>query len=637
MLLAIRDKTRGWIAYVIVALLVVPFALFGLYNYIGNGGDPTVASIDGEEITRTQLDQAYRARQSELRQMLGDRFDPALFDTDQLRREALQQLIDQQLLINHAQARNLSVSNQQVADTIRNQAVFQVDGAFSVQRYRDLLEQNGLTVERYEASVRQDLTLGLLRQAVQRSTFTSDAELNRILALQGQRRELAWAAFSAEDYRANVDPQPTELREWYEQNTQRFQLPEQVRLRYIMLDPAALAAQVEVSADDIEIRYQTRQAQVSEAAEREVRHILIQVPAQADEQTVEEARERALQARQRIQTGESFAQVAQAVSDDPGSANAGGALGLIQPDDVVPRFAEAAWALAPGDVSEPVRTDFGWHLIEVTDVRASELAPLADIRDQLRDRIALERAERAIFEQGNTLETLAFEYPNDLEPAAAELDVEVKESDWLTPTGGSDSPLADPAIQRQAFSDDLLTSRENSDLIELEDGRYAVIRVVDYQPPQREAFAEVRERVEQAVIEERASEQARADAQTIAEAVNDGESLTDAAQALANARLNDRQWSERNERALPAGVRETAFRLPASGTKPASAGVARLADGWAAVVVTQVENADPTAVSAEQRGQLRQSMNTIDGQTAFRAVLASLREQAEVRVFEERI
>ena len=637
MLLAIRDKTRGWIAYVIVGLLVVPFALFGLYNYIGNGGDPTVASIDGEEITRTQLDQAYRARQSELRQMLGDRFDPALFDTDQLRREALQQLIDQQLLINHARERNLSVSNDQVANTIRNQSVFQVDGAFSVQRYRDLLAQNGLTVERYEASVRQDLVLGLLRQAVQRSTFTSDTELNRILALQGQRRELAWAALSGDDYRANVDPQPTELREWYAQNTQRFQLPEQVRLRYIMLDPEAMAEQVEVSADDIQARYQTRQAEVSEAAEREVRHILIEVPAQANEQTLEQARERALAARQRIQAGESFAQVAQAVSDDPGSANNGGDLGLIQPADVVPRFAEAAWALSPGEVSEPVRTDFGWHLIEVTDVRATELAPLADIRDQLRDSIALERAERAVFEQGNTLETLAFEYPNDLEPAAAELDVEVQESDWLTPTGASDGPLADPAIQRQAFSDDLLTSRENSDLIELEDGRYAVIRVVDYQSPQREAFADVRERVEQAVMDERTREQARADAQTIAQAVNDGASLTDATQGVTNARLNAPQWSERNERELPAGVRETAFRLPVSGSNPASAGVARLADGWAAVVVTQVENADPSQVTAEQRAQLRQSMNTIDGQTAFRAVLASLREQAEVRVFEDRI
>lgn len=637
MLLAIRDRTRGWIAYVIVALLVVPFALFGLYNYIGNGGDSTVASVDGEDITRTQLDQAYRTRQNELRQMLGERFDPAMFDTDQLRREALQQLIDQQLLVNHARAQNLAVSDQQVANTIRNQSVFQVDGAFSVERYRDLLAQNNLTVERYEASVRQDLVLGLLRQAVERSTFTSDVELDRILALQGQRRELAWAALSQDDYRTDLNPQPTELREWYAEHTERFQIPEQVRLRYVLLDPARIAEQISVSEEAIEARYRARQADISESAEREVRHILIEVPAQADAERVEQARDQALVARERIEAGEAFAQVAQALSDDPGSANNGGMLGLIQPDDVVPRFADAAWALESNTLSEPVRTDFGWHLIEVTDVRAQSLAPLGELRESLRDEIALERAEREVFELGNDLETLAFEYPNDLQPAAAELDLAVQESDWLSPTGAIEGALDDPAIQRQAFSDALLASRENSELIELEGGRYAVIRVVDYRPPQREAFADVREQVKTALIDEQAGERARADAMAIVEAVKAGEPLTEAAQSVAAATLNPPQWGERNDRALPAGVRETAFRLPAGDSATPRAEVARLADGWAAVVVTAVENADPSAVDAEQRNQLRESINRIDGQSAFRAVLASLREQADVRVFEERI
>jgi peptidyl-prolyl cis-trans isomerase D len=184
-------------------------------------------------------------------------------------------------------------------------------------------------------------------------------------------------------------------------------------LRYVLLDPARIAEQISVSEEAIEARYRARQADISESAEREVRHILIEVPAQADAERVEQARDQALVARERIEAGEAFAQVAQALSDDPGSANNGGMLGLIQPDDVVPRFADAAWALEPNTLSEPVRTDFGWHLIEVTDVRAQSLAPLAELRESLRDEIALERAEREVFEQGNDLETLAFEYPND--------------------------------------------------------------------------------------------------------------------------------------------------------------------------------------------------------------------------------
>ena len=637
MLLAIRDKTRGWIAYVIVAVLVVPFALFGLYNYAGNGGEQTVASVDGEDITRTQLDQAYRERQAELRQMLGEQFDPGLFNTEQLRREALQQLIDQQLLFNHARTRKLNVSDEQVASIIRNQDIFQVDGEFSMERYRQLLEQNNLTLDRYEAQMRQDLSLGLLRQAIERSAYTSDRELDRILALQGQRRELSWVTIPTAAYRDGINPQPEALEQWYEQNPNRFQLPEQVRLNYLLLDPAVIAERIDVSTEDIRERYRERQAEASQTAERELRHILIEVPAQASADAVGAAREQAVAARERIQAGESFAAVARAVSDDTGSANDGGNLGAVQPSDVAPAFAEAAWKLEVGAISEPVRTDFGWHVIEVTAARANELAPLEELAASLRESIAQSRAERKVFELGNTLETLAFEYPRDLEPAAEALGLPVQQTDWLAADDTGEGILAETAIQRSAFSDALLESRENSDLIDLGDGRYGVIRVVDHRAASREPLADVKADVREAVIDEQAAKKAQAQAEAMLPAIESGQSLRQAAEAVSVAKINAPRWAERNERELPAGVREMGFRLPRPAPGQNHADLARLPDGWAVVLLSAVEDANPDDIDAERRAQLRQSINAMDGQLAFRAVLAQLREQAQVRIFEERL
>ncbi|MEX0430863.1 SurA N-terminal domain-containing protein [Spiribacter insolitus] len=637
MLLAIRDRTRGWIAYLIVALLVIPFALFGLYNYVGGGGPQIVATVNGEEITRSQLDQAYQQRQAELRQMLGERFDPSLFDTDQLRRQTLQQLIDRQVLVDYAQTNGLQASNADVASSVRSQSIFQVDGSFSMDRYRTILQQNGLTPEAYEAQLRRDLSITLLQRAVETSSFTTDRALDRLLELQGQRRELAWATVPTAAYQDEVEVTGSALQTWYDEHPDRFQLPEQVQLRYLRLSPEGIAEDVTVSASDVEARYEERSASTRNASAREVRHILVNVPDGADETAVETALEEIESARERIQGGETFAAVAESVSDDPGSAAQGGSLGTIERGDVDAAFADAAWSLTPGELSEPVRTSFGWHLIEVTDAPAPEMPPLEQMRDQIREEIALERAERRVIELANELDTLAFENPTTLEPAAQATGVEVETTDWISASGTENGLASETGVVQTAFSDEMLERRENSDLLELSDGGYAVIRVTDYRPARVEPFETVREEVQAAYVREQARASARNAAQSIADAVEAGESLEAAAADVPAAELNPAQWSGRNARALPAGVRETGFRLPMGDGTGQRAGVATLPEGFAAVTVQSVEPGDPTSVDAERRAQLRRTLNELDGQASVNAIVEALRSQAEVRIREDNI
>ncbi|PWG61432.1 SurA N-terminal domain-containing protein [Spiribacter halobius] len=638
MLQAIRDRTRGWIAYVIVALLVIPFALFGMYNYLAEGGGAqTVATVNGEEITRTRLDQAHRQRQAQLREALGDRFDPAMFDDQQLRRETLQQLIDRQLLLGYAQDAGLRVADQDVANALRRQSVFQVDGEFSVERYRSLLSQNNITPEQYEAQLRRDLALEALRDAVVGTAITSDAEIERLVALQRQERRAGWLSVSAAAFEDEVSVDDAAVQEYYEANRDDYRRPEAVRLRYVLLDPQRLAADIEVDEDTLRERYEERVAQAERGAPRRIRHILVEVPESADEAAVAEAREEAQALRERIQGGESFAQVAEDASDDPGSARQGGDLGLVRQGDFVEPFEEAAWSLEEGELSEPVRTEFGWHLIEVTEVRSADVPAFEELRDELRAEVARERAERRLYELGNELETLAFENPDSLQPAAETLGIEVQETDWITPEGGGEGIAAEPAVLEAAFSEERIGERVNSDLLELEGNRYAVIRVADHRDAAVEPLDEVRDRVEAAVREARAADAARERAEALQQRLADGEAFEAVAgEASEGVSAQSPRWIRRDSGEVPAAVREQAFRLAVAGDEQA-AELARLDGGWAVVMVDAVRPGDVSDLGDEERAQLRSTLDRLDGNAAFEALVAALREEADISIREDRL
>lgn len=637
MLQAIRDRTRGWIAYVIVALLVIPFALFGLYNYIADGGGPqTVATVNGEEITRTRLDQAYRQRQSQLREMLGERFDPAMFDDQQLRRETLQQLIDRQLLLGYAQEAGLRVPDGDVAAAVREQSMFQVDGEFSVERYRELLSQNNIAPEQYEAQLRRDLALEALRSAVADSALASEREIERLVALQRQERRTAWLRVATEAFADAVSIDEAAVSEYYESNREAYRRPEQVRLRYLLLDPQTLAGSVEVDTQTLRERYEERRASAERQAPRRIRHILLEVPDSADAEAV---REEAQALRERILAGEDFAEVAEEASDDPGSARNGGDLGLVRRGDFVERFEEAAWALEEGELSEPVRTEFGWHLIEVTEVRAPDVPPFEEMRAELREEVAAERAQRRLFELGNELETLAFENPDSLEPAAEALSLEIRETDWITVSGTDEGIASSATVLEKAFSDALIEAGENSELLELSGDRYAVIRVADHREAQVRPLEAVREQVVAALREERAAEAAREEAERLRDALAAGESpeqlATEAGEAV---RFRAPQWIARDSGGVPRAVRDQAFRLAvAADSESPVTELARVSDGWAVVVVDEVRPGDPSALSAEEREQLRTTLNRLDGNAAFEALVAALREQADISIREDRL
>lgn len=624
MLQAIRDKTRGWIAYVIVAILVVPFALFGLYNYVGGGGPQVVASVDGEDISRHQFDQAWQQRQADLRRVLGDQFDLSQLNTAVLRRDTLDELVDRQLLINFARDHGLQVSDGDVIRAIRAQPLFQVDGDFSSERYRAILAQNRLSAEQYESQLRRDLVLDLVARALGIGTFVNQRELERVVGLQWQERQVGWIDLPQVAFASDEPLAESQIEAFFTETADQYRAPEAVRLSYIELDPSELAAQISVSDADVQARYQQLQDAAQAQSAREIRHIL----------TETESEIRAAQ--EQLNEGATFAAVAQERSIDRGSAANGGALGLLQPGDLEEAFEAVAWELEIGERSGPVQTSSGWHLIEVTNVRTSDLPELNDMAAGIEEELARAEADRLLFEQGNTLDTLAFDHPDSLEAAADALGVDIRATDWISRQYDGGGIGAEPAVRNAAFSAAVLSRGENSQLLELSEGRYAVVRVEAHREARQQTLEEVRPQVESRLREQMARERAEEAANQLASRIVSGQPLADALiddEISARITVVEPVWVPRDGGDLPNAINEFAFRLPrVEGASTVEALATNT--GWAVVRLSGVRDGDVSEMDSQAIDQLADSLRQIDSEIAFEAVLAELRAQARIRISE---
>jgi peptidyl-prolyl cis-trans isomerase D len=579
MLQTIRERAQGWIAWVIVILISVPFALWGIQSYLGDSGEPVAATVNGVEIATRDLDRRVQNVRFELRERLGA---SDTLDDQRLRSEVLNDLIQDVLLLNVTQALGLRVSDQDVQMQILSETAFHKDGRFDHDTYERILQLQGLSPALFEAQLRQQMTSTQLIRAVAGSEFVTRAELAHYQRLAQQKRELAYARFRAADFPAAAPPTEAAIAAFYDANTARFQTPAQVKLDYLLLDANALAVESAISDDELSQHYTAESARFTEPERRTVSHLLLTVPNEADAAAAEEVLRTINEIRARILAGEAFAALAKQLSADPGSAAEGGALGVIEKGVMVPAFEQAAFALPLGTVSEPVRTEFGYHLILVTDITPAVTKPFDAVREQLRAEIKKQRADAQFYDIGERLANLVYETPDSLEPAAAALGLTVQHSDWVSRSGGS-GILSQPKVMAAAFSEEVLTEGRNSELIEPErDGLQAiVVRVTEQRPAALKPLAEVREEISAELKTAAASTATTAAATAALTQLRAG---ADWATVLGTVTLEEPGLVERQAENVPAPVLATAFTLPAPLADHVSADIAQLEQGDVAVV-----------------------------------------------------
>jgi peptidyl-prolyl cis-trans isomerase D len=634
MLQAIKERAQGWVAWAIVILISIPFALWGIQSYLGVGAEPVVAKVDGTKITERQLDQNVQRSRMQLRERLGAAYNPDLFDGAELRAQVLERMIRETVLLDASYAMGMRVSDPAVRAAILSEPAFQSDGVFDKSTYERVLRLQGLTPTAYEERLRSGLLATQLSRAVTGSGFTTDGELAEATRLLRQRRDIAYLVLPQDGFMPEADPSAEEIQAYYDANPQRFETPERAKLSYIVLDADALGASEAPDETTLRAAYEERIDELREPERLTVRHILLTVPANASDAAARQVRDRLAGLRAEIEAGADFAAVAEASSEDSVSAAQGGDLGIVERGMMDPAFEQAAFSLEKGVVSEPVRSRFGYHLIEVTEIKGGEVKPFAEVRGQLADELDRGGAEAAFFELAEQLANLTYESPDSLIPAAEALDLEVRTSGWLDRSGG-EGILGNSRVTAAAFSEDVLLRGNNSELIEPDPDRMQaiVLRVDEHEPASVPPLEEVRDEIVETLRQQRAAEAALAAAETLVERLQGGADLAAlAAQVEPEAATVEEPGKvARTEPGVPPTVLELAFDAPRPAAGAASYATGQQPDGDAVVVaVRAVEDGDGEGLEPAARAAERRLLTRIQAEHAFERVLDDLVVRADI-------
>jgi peptidyl-prolyl cis-trans isomerase D len=659
MLQALRDKTSGWIAVVIVAILAIPFAFFGMEQYLFQNSASYAAKIEApptwwrsapdlwpvrklvwrsEEIGANEFRNEFEQSRQQQREAQGEQFDALAYESMENKRRVLDRLIDQAALRLFAGSVGIAVSDAQVRREIEGFPAFQVEGRFDPQRYQLALQSQvpARTPQQFQELIRQSLQQSLVPGQVAQSAFVAPSELERVMTLLGERRDVSFVVLPPP--RPDTGPISAEaIRDWYRDHARDYMAPERVTIEYVEVEGSALPAPPAADDAALRARYEQEKVRFVEPEQRLASHILVRVEEGADAAAQQAAEREATQlAAQARQSGADFAALAREHSDDVGSREAGGDLGWVEKDAMAAPFDEALFAMQPGEVRGPVKTDFGWHVIQLREARSGRQVAFEEARETLAEEQAAADGERAFNELVGRLVDQVYRNPSTLAPAAREANLPVQKLGPLA-RGQGTGVAANDAVQRAAFSEALVQDGTASDPIEIGPNHSVLIRVVEHAPERALPLAEVRDRVVAAIRLDRAAKAAESSAEAMVDKLRLGEALA----ALAAARDLSPQVLTNVPRGAPApdpAATEAYFEVQAPSAGKPSAGQVALEDGSHVVfTVDKVTPGDPKEASPQERQMLQQQLAAMRGNEAATGLLQSLRKRMKITVVEARL
>ncbi|MCL1093209.1 SurA N-terminal domain-containing protein [Shewanella kaireitica] len=613
MLEKIREGSQGVIAKSILVLVILSFAFTGVSSYLGSSTEVAAATVNGEEISNSALEQAYENERGRLEQQLGDMFSTLSADDNYMqsvKQSVLERLVAEKLLDQNAAELGLRVSDEQIRTAIMQEPAFQTDGRFDNDRYQAILRQLGYQANSFRDMMRVDMTRRQLVATLVGSEFVLPGEAEYLANIQGQTRDINYLVIDSTPFLAAASVTDEQIQTYYNSNLGQFVRPEIVSLNYIELDAKQLAADVTVTEADAKAYYDENKVQYLQPEKRLAAHILIGL----DEDNAEEKAEAIYQ---KLQNGEDFAALAKAESQDTFSGEQGGQLDWFEAGVMEPEFDAALFALDKGSYSNVVKTNFGYHIIKALDIQAGAEAPFADVKEKIIAQLQEQQAVDKFYELQQVLADTSYEVPDTLSEAARELGVEVKTTPEFT-RNSAPALFSKPAILKEAFSSNVLLDGMNSDVLEVEANHVVVIRVNSHKAAGTMELAEVRDGIAGRLKQEQANENARQQAQDAMTAFKaDGST----AGYLVKEKL------ARFEQDIDAAVVSKAFAM-AQPTDTATVDTVALATGYAVVVLNKVNAAE--GVDANLIDALKQRLNSQYTENDYRAVIAGLKAKGEV-------
>ena len=617
-------RNKKWVVQLILGAIVVTFAFFGVDAYFRDAGTGSaVAKVGDQRISQLEFGEALRRQQEQVRQMLGNQVDAATLDNPEIRAAVLDRMIRQRMLVEQAAREGIVIPDADLQKLLLDIPEFREGGKFSMARYQEFLKSRRRTAVQFENELRADLMAQRLGEAYIGTAIVPAPAVDRLARIRDQKREVSLSVVTAEQFLDQVKLDPNAAKQYYDTHQGEFQIPEAARVQYLVLSPDALSAQITVSEEEARAAYQQNPARFQKAEERQASHILINADKSASPQVKAAAKAKAEALLAQIkQKPDSFAAVAKANSQDPGSASKGGDLGFFGRGMMVKPFEDAAFGLKVGGIAGPVETEFGYHIIKVTAVKPAQTTEFAQARPQIEKELKRQKAEKRYAEAAEVFSNVVYEQADSLKPAADQLKLPLQESPWITRNGSEVPTLNNPRLLAAVFSDDAIRNKRNTEAVDIGNSTLVAARVVEHKPAAMKPFEEVSAEIKKNLLLKEAQNLAEKDGQGKLAKLRAGETLKIA-------------WSEPKvvTRSTPEGLPQDAlqqvFRADVS-SLPAFTGANYGRGGYALLKVVKV--VESSEIKPEQRREITAALTQATGQEDLAAYLGGLRKDYEVKV-----
>jgi len=610
---------------VVLAVIFLPFAFFGIESYFqSNELGAEVARVGDYRVTQQEFQQALRERQDAMRRMLNNApLDPSILDSPEMRFAALDQLVRERLLLSRALRSGIRVSDAQLRDAITSQEIFRQDGKFSHDLYESFLRGQNMPAAAFEARLRRDMLQQPILDAFGESAFVPKAVIERIVRLSEEKREIALASVPPASFVSQVKVEDAAVKAYYDGHMREFEVPEQVRVEYLVLSLDNLASQTEIPAEEVRQAYEQNTARFSAPEERDASHILIQVPADATEQAKAEAQRKAGELLKQLQEKpDRFAELAREHSQDPGSAKSGGELGFLERGATQKSFDDALFGMKVGEIKGPVATEFGYHIIRLKAVRGGSTKPFEEVRAGVESELKRARAQKRYAELAEQVSNIAYEQSDSLKPAAEAVKAPIQESPWISRTPAPGSPLGSDKFLKAIFSEDVIKNRRNSEAVEVSPGTLIVGRLLEHKPTATRPFEDVRAQIHKQLVNEEARKRAITEGRERLEKLRKGEDVgVTWGKTLTVSRIE------------PQGLPEAVLReaLRADGSKlPAYSGAEDPKLGYQLIRIAAVKHAE--AIDPDVRKQTAEQMKRLIAQEQLTDYVDGMKRRVEVRI-----
>ncbi len=498
-------ENKKWVQ-IVLAVIILPFALWGVNSYRQSGGGDGLATVNGEKIYQPEFDNALAQQEGRMREAMGNKFDPTLFDKPEIKRSILENLASQHLLTAQAHSSGLVVTDEQLAQTIAAIDAFQKGGKFDKQLYEAVLHSQNLTPLTFESRAQQELAMRQLTDAYANNGFASSTVTDNLIRLNEQQRVVSMSSIKADSFIKQTSVDDAAVKAYYEKSALEFQTPEQARVEYVILSAEALLPQVVVDDAEVKKYYEEHQPEFGTQEQRQASHILISVAAKATDAEKQAAKTKAEQILQQVkQSPQKFAELAKQYSQDPGSAANGGDLGFFGHGMMVKPFDDAVFQLKPEEISDVVQSDFGFHIIKLVAIKPAKVQALDEVKGEIAQKLKLQKAGDKFAELAEKFSNVVYEQSDTLKAAADLIKEPVQQSAWLTKTQAANAPWTDKALQA-VFSKDVLKDKHNSSAIEIAPNTLLAVRLLEYKPASTRSLAEVADTIRQKLQREQALE-----------------------------------------------------------------------------------------------------------------------------------